>query len=191
MIKAIIFDCFGVIITDALQAISSELRQVRPQDDELIRKYVRASNKGIISPEEAHENIAAVLGISVEEYGRRIAEGEAKDQTLMEYIAKLRPKYKTAMLSNISHSGLHRRFAPDELERSFDVVVVSGDTGFLKPEHEAFEAVVDRLGVRMDECVFVDDREDYCRAAQGLGMQTIAYVSFDLFRRDLYNILAE
>src|SRR6185369_3482431 len=98
-----------------------------------------------------------------------------KDLELLEYIAELRTQYKIGMLSNIGRGGLERRFAPGELDRYFDVVVVSGDIGYAKPEAEAYEITADRLGVRLDECVFTDDREGYCEAARGVGMQAISY----------------
>ena len=40
-----------------------------------------------------------------------------------------------------------------------------------KPELEAYEYVADKLGVRLDECVFTDDRELFCEAARACGMQ--------------------
>jgi putative hydrolase of the HAD superfamily len=95
------------------------------------------------------------------------------------------------MLSNINVPGLMRRFSEAEREEYFDVIVVSAEIGFAKPEAQAYEITADRLGVRLDECVFIDDREDFCEAARGVGMQAVFYQSFDQAKADLERILAK
>lgn len=189
MIKAIIFDCFGVIITDALEAICSELGVSHPDKLRKITDTLNASNRGFIAREEGAKQIADILGISVDDYRKRIAEGEAKDQTLLDYIAGLRKTFKTAMLSNISNGGLSVRFTEDELQRYFDIVVASGDIGFAKPEAQAYEHVADLLGVRLDECIFLDDRQDYCQGAKGVGMKAIVYQNFEQAKKELEGLL--
>jgi FMN phosphatase YigB (HAD superfamily) len=190
MIRAVIFDCFGVIITDALQAICDELNSRDPAACEQVKDLIKANNRGLILPEDSNEQIAGILGISVQEFRRRIDSGEAKDERLLDYIVGLRGTHKTAMLSNIAGNSLEHRFTADELERCFDTVVISGDIGFAKPEPQAYEITADRLGVRYDECVFTDDRDSFCEAARAVGMQAIHYTSFDRFKSELEQILA-
>lgn len=189
MIKAIIFDCFGVIITDALQAIIDEVGRDDPKEARQIQDAIGLSNKGIVTPEASWAAIAEILGITYDEYLARIQQGEAKQQGVLDFIATLRPLYKIAMLSNASGKGIRRRFTPEELDRHFDVVVASGDIGFAKPEAQAYEITADRLGARLAECVMVDDREDYCMGARGVGMQAIRYQSFDQMKKELDTLL--
>ena len=190
MIRAIIFDCFGVIITDALEAICKPLRIEQPEVALQIRDLVQASNRGMLTPQESGKQTARLLGMSYEAYRQKIADGEAKDAELLAYIAGLRSNYKTAMLSNIGVGGLLRRFETGELERYFDVVVTSGEIGYAKPEAQAYEITADRLGVRLDECIFIDDREPYCAAARGVGMQAMLYQDLAQFRAELEQLLA-
>lgn len=189
MIRAVIFDCFGVLITDALQVVRDEIGRTNPEGADEISDIVQAVNRGMIEPGESNDRIAAILGVSVTEYRGRLAEGEVKDERLMTYIQELKRDYKTAMLSNIPGASLRRRFSPEELRGCFDVVVASGDIGFAKPEAEAYEYVADQLGVRLDECIFTDDRELFCEAARAVGMRAIEYRSFTQFRRDLEGVL--
>jgi HAD superfamily hydrolase (TIGR01509 family) len=93
------------------------------------------------------------------------------------------------MLSNISESGIHKRFTDEELNAHFDTVVVSGEIGYAKPEPEAYEIVAQRLGVRLVECVFTYDKLEFCEAARGVGMQAIVYESLEQFKADLEKIL--
>jgi len=69
------------------------------------------------------------------------------------------------------------------------VVVASADIGFAKPEAEAYQITADRLGVRYDECVMIDDREDYCQGAIAAGMHAILYKSLVQLQRDLDRVL--
>src|ERR1700745_2881837 len=111
MIRAIIFDCFGVIITDALSVIVDELSLRDPEGAQEIRDLVRASNKGILDPNESSEQVAKILGFSRQEYQQQIRDGEVKDQRVLDLMKQLRKSYKTALLSNISVPGLDRRFS--------------------------------------------------------------------------------
>ena len=190
MIKAIIFDCFGVVITDALQAMCDELAVDHPEKAARVKDLVELSIRGQITNEESNRESAAIFGLpSVEAYRARINDGERRNQPLLDYIVQLRKSYKTAMLSNVSSGGLLRRFKVDELEKYFDVTVASAEIGFAKPEAQAYEITADRLGVRLDECIFTDDREEYCEGARAVGMQAIRYQSFDQFKTDLETIV--
>lgn len=191
MIRAIIFDCFGVIIGDGLQVLTSELRERDRGAAEQVHDLVLAANRGMMDPTEASRQIAELAGLDYDAYRRRISEGEVRDTALLGYIEGLRATYKTALLSNIGAGGLARRFTPKELSRYFDTTVVSGEIGYAKPEPEAYEIVAERLGVRLDECVFTDDRLDYCEGARAVGMRAIPYTSFTQFKTELETLLTD
>ena len=189
MIKAVIFDCFGVVIADVLERALAEIRTRDPQMAEEMADVISAANHGIIEVPEARGRIAAMMGLTAEEYHEQIVKGNQKDERLLAYILQLRNTYKTAMLSNVGKGSLEKRFVNGELERCFDVVVSSGDIGYAKPEPQAYEIVAERLGVRLDECFFTDDREEYVEAARRLGMQAVQYRSFDEFITEASKIL--
>jgi len=111
------------------------------------------------------------------------------DMQLLDYIEELLKTYKTAVLSNASRGRLKEIIGAEEVARCFDVIVESGSLGFAKPDPEIYEYTADQLGVRFDECVFTDDKEEYCQAARAVGMQTITYQSFDQFKTELEKLL--
>ena len=189
MIKAIIFDCFGVLVTDSLDAIinSNELSEI--QRDE-IKSYVTAANKGSISVAEYRSEVANILNMEHKDLNSAIKNGEIKDENLLEYIRELKKEYKIGLLSNVtSMDSLKSRFAENELEDNFDVVVASGQIGYAKPEAEAYEITVDKLGVFLSECVMIDDREEYVNAAVGIGMKGIVYTGMNDLKKELKDIL--
>lgn len=185
MIKAVIFDCFGVLVTDALSFMVEELRTTDPVKAGRIVALVGAGAAGRMDPQVARAAIAEMLGLSPAEYATRIKQEEVKNQELLDYIKQLRLRYKTGLLSNVLRNGLEARFPGDELPQYFDAVAASGDIGYAKPEAQAYEIIADRLGVRLDECIMIDDREEYCQGAQSVGMQAIQYASFDQVRAEL------
>ena len=81
--------------------------------------------------------------------------------------------YRTGLLTNISRSGepLWRSLLP--VEELFDVVVDSSQVGMRKPDPAIFLLTCERLGLRPDECLFVDDLRCNVAAAADLGMTTI------------------
>lgn len=191
MIRAIVFDCFGVILTDALSVICADVEERDPHAAIKIRSLIHAANKGIIDPEESSQRVSQLLGVSIDDYRNQIRNGELRDQKLLDFIKTLRPKYKTAILSNITQGGLQRRFPDDELSQYFDVVVASGEIGFAKPEKQAYQITAERLGVNLAECVFTDDRQPYCDAAVEAGMSALLYTDFPRFRKELQSVLAQ
>jgi putative hydrolase of the HAD superfamily len=189
-VKAIIFDCFGVVLTDALSALAGELEAREPKKVREMRALVHAANRGIIAPEESTKGVAELLELTVDQYRARIRDGEVRNQALLDYIKTLRTTYKTAMLSNITAQGIERRFPNNELSEYFDVLVISSEIGYAKPDAEAYLITVERLGLRPEDCVFTDDRPEYCDAARQVGMRTIVFDSFSQFKHDLTEVVA-
>ena len=81
----------------------------------------------------------------------------------------------TGLLSN-SWGNEYRREGWDEM---FDAVVISGEVGMRKPEPEIFAHVLELLGVRADETVFVDDLTPNVDAARALGLVAAHHTSYD------------
>jgi len=75
--------------------------------------------------------------------------------------------YKTALLTNISSGGetLLRDLIPSDA--LFDVIVDSSRVGLRKPDPRIYQLTCERLGVRPDRCMFIDDLECNVSAAAG------------------------
>jgi HAD superfamily hydrolase (TIGR01509 family) len=191
MIKAIIFDVFGVLITDGLSQIVSEIRETNPQKANRIVGLVALASKGAIEPRKSREAVASELGLTLEEYIQQIRSLEAKNHKLLVYIKSLRKNYKTAILSNVISGGLEVRFTKGELFDCFDVVISSGDTGYIKPEREIYDMCAKDLAVDIEECLFIDDRLANCEGAIAAGMQAIQYKHFTQLKTDLEKLLTD
>jgi HAD superfamily hydrolase (TIGR01549 family) len=188
MIKAIIFDYFGVIRPDNLLVAYRKFGGDPEKDAQFIEDTIGASNRGLI-PSSAPV-FAEHLGTDEAMWREAAFDQRGNDQELLAYARQLRVHYKVGLLSNVGRGRINNLFTPEELQL-FDVAVTSGDIGYAKPEPQAYEIVADRLGVRLDECVFTDDHGEYCEAARSVGMQAIQYVSFKQFQRDLDALLSQ
>jgi HAD superfamily hydrolase (TIGR01509 family) len=67
----------------------------------------------------------------------------------------------------------------------FDVVFCSGEEGVVKPERSAFETTLERLGVKAQQAVFIDDSEEHVQAARHLGLQGILFTSAEALQHEL------
>lgn len=190
MIKAIIFDCFGVLVGDGFDTTYRLAGGDPAKDKDFIETLLEKANRAHITSEEFRRQICERLGISVESYAKAIKKGEIINLELLAYIETLRPKYKTAILSNVNRGGLERRLSPEILQNLFDVTVVSGDVGYIKPEPEIYHLTAEKLGASPEECVFIDDREPYVEAAETLGMKVVLYKDFSQMKQELETLLA-
>jgi HAD superfamily hydrolase (TIGR01509 family) len=187
VIKAIIFDCFGVVITDGFEDAYRRMGGDPEQDKEFIRAAMRKSDTGQVPT--SIPLIAEHLGIADEVWHDAVNDGRVINHELLEYVKELRGTYKIAMLSNIGSAGVRRFFPENFLEQHFDEIVESGVIGFAKPEARAYEVTADRLGVRLDECVFTDDRQEYIDGAVAVGMRAFLYEGVEKLKKDLEKIL--
>ncbi len=92
-------------------------------------------------------------------------------------IATLRQKnsLKMAMLNNESGPLNDFRIETFGLAQYFDGFFCSAYLGMRKPDPRIFRAGAEMLHVTPEECAFVDDRENNCAAAAGVGMHAIQY----------------
>ena len=189
MIKAVIFDCFGVLVGDGLQLVCQDLETSDPEARAFIGDMIYQSNIGALEPGESGRLISERLGMSETAWRELVSRGEVRNDDAVGLVRSLRGRYQTALLSNIGKGSLKRRFSDDELAELFDVVVPSAEVGMLKPDPRIYEYTAGQLGVLPEECVFIDDREEYVEAAKRVGMRGICFKSAAQTRRDLEAIL--
>ncbi len=107
------------------------------------------------------------------DYGAVINRRLRLQKPILKLAAELRANgVKTAVLSNmvvpLAWAVKHRRTLQD-----FEPNIFSCDIGVRKPNAKSYEAVIERLGLKPEECLFVDNRADNIAGAQAVGMQTV------------------
>lgn len=100
----------------------------------------------------------------------------------VELLAELRARHHVSCLSNCNE--LHWA-SLSEFLGSFDSVFSSHLLGEIKPDEDAFRAVMRTLGVEPAQVRFFDDVDSNVRAARGLGINSFLAVGFDALRARL------
>ena len=183
-IKAIIFDCFGVLYIDNKTSLLAQVPFERRTE---MRDINNASNYGYLSREEYLQRVSEVVGLSVKEVGDYIAEEHRLNNQLTALIAEqLKGQYKIGLLSNIGRDWIQDFFSKNQLHDLFDQVVLSGEESIAKPNPEAFTLMAERLGVDPGDCIMIDDIADNCEGAEVAGMQAIHYLDNTQLFDELY-----
>lgn len=183
VIDAIIFDCFGVLYTDSKRSL---LDVVPPQRRRLLDDLFRANNYGLYDRDTYLEQVAEIAGMSVAEVSEYIAHEHQLNRALAAYISeKLKPHYQIGMLSNIGRDWIESFFSEHQLHELFDQVVLSGEEGIVKPDPEIYLRTAQRLGVKPENCVMIDDIAQNCDGAVQAGMFGIQFLSTDQALADL------
>lgn len=175
MIKAVVFDFFGVIAQSTEVLIHEEYKTTQEQNQQF-EKLREALDYGYIAQEEYLKSYAEVVGISYEEMFRIYSDPSKRygpSKKVLEYARSLRQKYTIALLSNITRES-YLEFV-DSIEDYFDVVVTSYQVKLAKPETAIYELCANRLGLDVSECVMIDDRQENCDGATAADMQAILF----------------
>jgi hypothetical protein len=97
MVKAIIFDCFGVLATEAWLPFKAKYFGHDPELMERVSDISHQADKGLISREAAIQATAELAGISPAEFSRAIGRN-VPDEELFAYLRELKPYYKLGFL---------------------------------------------------------------------------------------------
>lgn len=190
MIKAIIFDCFGVLVGSGFKETYRQAGGDPDKDAVFIRDLLVATSSGLIGWQEMGQRVALKLNISIEEWHDVVTRAERPNEGLLDYIKSLKISYKVGILSNASVGTLQRKFNPDQLDL-FDGCVVSAEVGMIKPNKDIYLLAAEKMGAEPEECVFVDDSQGHSEGARRAGMQAIWYQNFTQFKNELETLLAK
>jgi putative hydrolase of the HAD superfamily len=102
-------------------------------------------------------------------------------------LAFMKPRYRLALISDGRLTQQQKKVTSLELDRWLDVILLTDELGseFCKPCAMPFEIVIERLGVRADEAVYVGDNpvKDFL-GARRTGMATVRIRRRDGIYRD-------
>jgi HAD superfamily hydrolase (TIGR01509 family) len=189
MIKALIFDCFGVFYADPVFAYMRN-PQTPPEKAKALHILDERAARGTLSKNDFVAQSAELLNISASDAEQRFFHSNKRNDALIEYVKELRKSYKIAMLSNIGGDMMDGFFKPQERQELFDAVVLSGDVKMAKPDKAIFEITCQRLGVELYEAIMIDDMQSTCGMVKTYGMKSVCYKDFEQCKNDLRVLLS-
>lgn len=189
MIRAIIYDCFGVLTGDTWKEFTSTLNGDVLDD---IRDIHRAYDKGFVSYEDFCRQARELSGVSQEVLDNIFVfrENRPKNSALLDHIAALKQNYKIGVLSNVGTAWIREEFLTPSEVALFDDMVLSFEVGVSKPDPQIYLLACQRLGVEPQQAIFVDDLAPYCLAAEELGLKSVQYDDFTQYKNDISRLLA-
>jgi epoxide hydrolase-like predicted phosphatase len=100
------------------------------------------------------------------------------NEAMFGFLRSLRDRgCRLALLTNNVREWEPRWRAMLPVDELFEVVVDSAFVGVRKPDAAIYRLTCDRLGVKPERCLFVDDVEANCAAAAELGMTAVLFRS--------------
>ena len=140
----------------------------------------RAGSIGSISEAEVERRTGELLGLGRARLDAFMADLWAEylgtlNAELAAYFAGLRPRYKTAILSNSFVGAREKEQARYGFGDLCDTIIYSHEEGMQKPEPRFYALACERLGVRPAESLFLDDVEVCVAAARACGMRAILF----------------
>jgi epoxide hydrolase-like predicted phosphatase len=178
-IRALIFDYGGVLMRTvdptARRTLERQFNLDRGQAEELVFRSPRWDDvqHGHTDSDAFWADVGERLDLDAERlraFRRGFWAGDRLDQELVDHIRHLRRQgYRTALLSNAPAD------LPDYLEQlgiadAFNVIVISGAEGVVKPDPEIYRRALGRLDAAPHEAIFIDDMRVNVEAARRVGL---------------------
>ena len=183
-IRAIVFDIGGVLeITPDLGLDNKWEQKLNLKPGELNQRLSQVWNGGsigTISIEQVHQSIGEIMGMSealVNEFMGDLWREYlgTLNVELVGYFRGLRPKYQTAIISNSFVGAREKEEEHYHFSEVCDFIIYSHEVGLSKPDPRIFKLACERLGLRPDEVIFVDDHEEVMTSARELGIHCIEF----------------
>jgi len=174
-IKAIIFDCFEVLVISGHE----DLRQKYPDVATELMDLSMQSDYGYISRIDYFQKVSKLTGLEVADIETKYWKNKVLNSVLIDWIGQLKKenKYKIGLLSNIGYEGINMFISPKDRNDMFDAVVLSSEVHMMKPSVAIFEEMARRLELDPSECVMIDDVVANIDGATMAGMKGIVYGS--------------
>ena len=202
MIEAVLFDFGGVILSSPFEAFAAyekeiglpanTIRKINATDPDsnawaqFERREVSTEEFVLLFEEEA-------LALGYELDAQRILEGlhGSLRPSMVEALSKCSSKFKTAMLTN-NITPMGEQDLDEDVQKVveiFDLLIESSIEGCRKPEEKFYEVACERLNVKPENCVFLDDLGINLKPARAMGMATIKVIDPEDAIKELYEIL--
>jgi putative hydrolase of the HAD superfamily len=195
--RGLLVDFGGVLTTNVFGSFEAFCRAEGLEPDAVAQRFREDPDArqllfdlevGKLSEEEFEPRFAHVIGIADSaDLIDRLFAGMRPDYAMVNAVRAAKDAgVRTGLVSNSWGKG---RYDRSQFPVLFDGVVISGEVGLRKPEPRIYELGAERLGLRPDECVFVDDLPGNLKPARDLGMATVHHTAAAETVRELERLL--
>jgi epoxide hydrolase-like predicted phosphatase len=183
--RAALFDFGGVLTTSVWDSFADFCRKegldpgavkaLFRTDPEALRE-LRQLETGEITEEEFEQAFGRRLGLKDPDHLiDSMFSGMQPDEPMVNAVRELRAAGLLTGLITNSWSTAH--YDREMITELFDTSVISAEVHMHKPQPEIYLLAAERLEVRPEECIFVDDLRENCDGAEAVGMTAVRHRS--------------
>jgi epoxide hydrolase-like predicted phosphatase len=186
MVKAIVFDYFGVIVEDSV--VSKWIKKNFSDPESRIKAVVESSIKwdlGETGYSEFNKILSRYTGIPANQIFSTFFENIKMHQGTIELIKLLKNNYKIILLSNAPKENLQKMLKNQNIENLFNEIVISAEHKIMKPDPKIYELMLSIGGINASEAIFIDDRQVNVDAAANLGIKSFLFTDATTLKNDL------
>jgi len=182
--QVIVFDFFGVVCSEIAPFV---LPKYMSQEQAVAYKatIVGDADVGRISQDEMFAKLSALTGASPQQLEEDFWSFVRIDGEVTKLIESLRPKFRTAMLTNAVVPFFRQITGKYDLERLFDTLLVSSEEGLAKPDPAFYTLLIKRMAVQAHDCLFIDDNQVNLDGARAAGMKGLLFEGVEKLKNDL------
>ena len=199
MIKNIIFDVGGVLIDFRYEDYMLNDLGFSEETTEYLSIHMVNSatwaelDRGVISQEEA----VNIFKENLPDYKAEIDLFWSMPEKLVTEYPYSEPLFKSLkeagynvyILSNYPEKMYELHWPTFDFVKKADGLVVSALEKMTKPDEKIYRLLLDRFGLKAEECVFIDDREVNVSAAKAMGIHGILFKNYEQAVKELYKLI--
>lgn len=196
IIKFIILDLGGVYFTDGTAIALKKIKKLVKADEIVVDELFKESlgkegylfRIGKLSSEEFWKIVSEKLSIpsgKVSKIREIWHSSYQSNKRMKELVQNLRKKYKVVAFSNTMKERVDYLDKKYDVLKDFDAFVFSYEHGMTKRNPDFFKKMLEIIGANVEDCLFIDDKEEYLNAAKSLGMKTIMFKGVESFSKEL------
>jgi putative hydrolase of the HAD superfamily len=183
MVKVIFFDSVNVLIEGGFASGIESYEKANSMKKSSLYEamhdfpYWKEFTLGNITEENYFSQVARHLDgeLDLKQLKKAILDNFIPNVELIEYIKKLKRKYKVGIISNSPKEWFEYFYRKFDWDAIFDVIAVSGYVHIRKPDREIFKHALGLANVSGSEAIYIDDRPERTEGAESLGMKIIIY----------------
>ncbi|MBI3619575.1 HAD family phosphatase [Candidatus Roizmanbacteria bacterium] len=192
MIKAVIVDVGGVLIdkpVTVMFAYYSSRLKVSIADFKKALSFVDHEwSRGILTEKDFWQRVAVRLRVNEPTEKNLWANGfklaYKEKQEVLDLIGLLKKQgYELAILSN-TEPPVRELFVTRKFPH-FSHAVYSCEVGMMKPNRDIYDYTLSKLGVKPQEAVFIDDKQENIAGAKKAGIPTIIFTDIKTLKTEL------
>lgn len=188
-IKAVIFDCFGVLTSDGFFSFCDRHFADRPDLYEQARALNTKVDSGLMAWRDMVKSVAELAELDLEQAFKELSSTVINPVPFELINNQLKSQYKIGLLSNVGYDWPRENLSAEQYQ-VFDEVLLSYQLGRTKPDALMYETMATRLDMLPEECLLIDDRLDFCEGAKRVGMPAIQFINNQQMLDDVRQALA-